>query len=202
MVYRFAMRTMHFALAAMLAVPPTDSLARTPPQADLAAHVNPLIGTSNGGNTFPGPVVPFGMFSWSPENTRGDMTRAAAPGGYHYDATRIRGFSLSHLSGAVCRGASGDIPFMPHVGGVTSSPSTDAKNEIHASDFAHADERASAGAYQVRLKSGGDGRESARAWLPESFVTRGGTLRFTLSPTALPSWGAAPADTPPSFPPR
>src|SRR3972149_5773729 len=121
---------------------------------DLAAFVNPLIGTSNGGNTFPGAVLPFGMFSWSPENTRGDMTRAAAPGGYHFDVLRMRGFSLTHLSGTGCRGASGDIPFLPHVGEVTSSPSTDAKNAIYASDFTHGDERATAGAYQVRLKSG------------------------------------------------
>ena len=52
---------------------------------DPVSYVNPLIGTAGGGNTFPGAVLPFGMLSWSPENTRGDMTRAAAPGGYHYD---------------------------------------------------------------------------------------------------------------------
>ena len=121
---------------------------------DLAGLVNPLIGTANGGNTFPGAVLPFGMFSWSPENTRGDMTRAAAPGGYHHDVLRIRGFSLTHLSGTGCRGASGDIPFFPHVGDVTTSPSADAKNAVYASDFTHDDESATAGAYRVKLKSG------------------------------------------------
>src|SRR5918992_4705452 len=95
---------------------------------DPVAYVNPLIGTAGGGNTFPGAVLPFGMLSWSPENTRGDMTRAAAPGGYHYDFPRIRGFSLTRLSGTGSRGASGDIPFMPHVGDVVTSPSTDDKN--------------------------------------------------------------------------
>lgn len=59
---------------------------------DPTTYVDPLIGTKNGGNVFPGAVVPFGMLSWSPENTRGDATRTAAPGGYQYDATRIRGF--------------------------------------------------------------------------------------------------------------
>ena len=116
---------------------------------DLASYVNPLIGTANGGNTFPGAVLPFGMFSWSPENTGGDMTRAAAPGGYHHDVTRIRGFSLTHLSGTGCRGASGDIPFFPHVGEMATSPSADAKNTIYASDFSHGDERAIAGSYRV-----------------------------------------------------
>ena len=142
------------ALAVAMAVCASAS-AESQPAAPLdpASFVNPLIGTSNGGNTFPGAVVPFGMFSWSPENTRGDMTRAAAPGGYHFDALRIRGFSLTHLSGTGCRGASGDIPFMPYVGEVTSSPSTDAKNSVYASDFTHADERATPGAYRVRLAS-------------------------------------------------
>ena len=132
----------------------TTARAQQPAGNDPASLVNPLIGSSNGGNTFPGAVLPFGMFSWSPENTRGDMTRAAAPGGYHYDVMRIRGFSLAHLSGTGCRGASGDIPFMPHTGEVTSSPSADAKNEIFASAFTHDDERAVAGSYQVTLDSG------------------------------------------------
>ena len=34
-----------------------------------AAEVNPLIGTANGGNTFPGAVVPFGMVQFSPEES-------------------------------------------------------------------------------------------------------------------------------------
>ena len=89
-------------------------------------YVNPLIGSASGGKTFPGAVVPFGMVQWSPETTRGNATRTAAPGGYAYDATRIRGFSLTHLSGTGCRGASGDIPFMPYVGQLKSAPSADA----------------------------------------------------------------------------
>jgi hypothetical protein len=30
-----------------------------------SAYVNPLIGSRNGGNTFPGAVVPFAMVQWS-----------------------------------------------------------------------------------------------------------------------------------------
>jgi predicted alpha-1,2-mannosidase len=134
-----------------------------PPPSDPASLVDPFIGTAGGGNTFPGAVVPFGMLSWSPENTRGDATRTAAPGGYHYEATRIRGFSLTHLSGTGCRGASGDIPFMPHVADVTTSPSSDAKNETFASGFSHANESASPGSYRVRLESGVDVELSATA---------------------------------------
>src|SRR5215467_1917085 len=121
---------------------------------DPASHVDPLIGTANGGNTFPGAVVPFGMLSWSPENTRGDATRTAAPGGYQYDATRIRGFSLTHLEGTGCAGASGDVPFMPLVGSVSTSPSSDGTNRTYATGFNHANETAQPGYYQVRLQSG------------------------------------------------
>ena len=72
-----------------------------------------FIGTTNLGNTFPGAVVPFGMFSFSPEASRGNTLRAAAPGGYRYDATKIRGFSLTHVNGAGCHpGAAGDVPVM------------------------------------------------------------------------------------------
>ena len=35
--------------------------------ADPASVVNTLLGTTNGGNTFPGADVPFGMVQWSPD---------------------------------------------------------------------------------------------------------------------------------------
>ena len=91
--------------------------------------------------------------------------RAAAAGGYQYDATRMRGFSLTHLSGTGCRGASGDIPFMPITVPVTTSPAADAKNEIYGADFDHANETATAGYYQVqavvRHQRRADGRRRA-----------------------------------------
>ncbi|MFJ8795575.1 GH92 family glycosyl hydrolase [Streptomyces sp. NPDC102462] len=145
-------------LAAVLAVGGSPALAATaaPPELvkDPTGYVDPLIGTRNGGNVFPGAVVPFGMLSWSPENTRGDATRTAAPGGYQYDATRIRGFSLTHMSGTGCAGGSGDIPFFPYPGEVTSSPASDTKDAVYAADFSHADETAEPGHYAVSLASG------------------------------------------------
>lgn len=121
---------------------------------DPTPYVDPLIGTRGGGDVFPGAVVPSGMLSWSPENTRGDATRTAAPGGYQYDATRVRGFSLTHLSGTGCAGGSGDIPFFPYAGEVTSSPASDTRDAVYASGFRHTDERAEPGRYRVRLASG------------------------------------------------
>src|SRR5437764_1925111 len=122
------------ALAApLLAAPPAaapdpEAMSRTDP----TTLVNPLIGTAHGGNVFPGAVLPFGMASFSPENSRGNQTRTAAPGGYRYDATKIRGFSLTHLSGTGCAGASGDIPFYPPVGTVTTSSSADTDDAVYA----------------------------------------------------------------------
>ncbi|WP_443071100.1 GH92 family glycosyl hydrolase [Streptomyces sp. NBC_01476] len=119
-----------------------------------ASYVNPLIGSSNAGNTYPGTVVPFGMLSWSPQTSTGNQFSNPAPGGYRYDATRIRGFSLTHLNGVGCSGANGDIPIMPYVGDVDSSPSADTKDAKYASTFSHANETAQAGYYKVALDSG------------------------------------------------
>ncbi|MBY8878836.1 GH92 family glycosyl hydrolase [Streptomyces sp. PLK6-54] len=121
---------------------------------DPASYVNPLIGTSNAGNTYPGAVTPFGMLAWSPQNSTGRQTSTPAPGGYRYDATKIRGFSLTHLNGVGCSGANGDIPIMPYVGDVDSSPTSDSSDAKYASTFSHANETAQAGYYKVGLDSG------------------------------------------------
>ncbi|MFF2378879.1 GH92 family glycosyl hydrolase [Streptomyces sp. NPDC058108] len=175
-------------LAVVLAaggITPAVAATAAPPDLvkDPTGYVDPLIGTKNGGNVFPGAVVPFGMLSWSPENTRGDATRTAAPGGYQYDATRVRGFSLTHMSGTGCAGGSGDIPFFPYAGEVTSSPASDTKDAVYAADFAHADETAEPGHYRVGLSSGvtadltatartGSGRFTFPADKPASLLIR------------------------------
>ncbi|MDX2591649.1 GH92 family glycosyl hydrolase [Streptomyces sp. WI03-4A] len=169
-------RPMSLLLAAVLAMSgaPTALAATAAPPGlvkDPTPYVDPLIGTRNGGNVFPGAVVPFGMLSWSPENTRGDATRTAAPGGYQYDATRIRGFSLTHMSGTGCAGGSGDIPFFPYAGEVTSSPASDTEDAVYASGFSHTDETAEPGHYRVGLASGVTADLTATA--------RTGSARFT-----------------------
>ncbi|MFZ0872882.1 MAG: hypothetical protein WAM90_19365, partial [Rhodanobacter sp.] len=83
--------------AALCAVTGASAMAAS--DAMPSDSVNPLVGSSNGGNTFPGATMPFGMLQWSPENTRGKHTHTASPSGYLYEAGRIRGFSLTHLSG-------------------------------------------------------------------------------------------------------
>lgn len=120
-----------------------------------SSFVDPLIGSANGGNTYPGATLPFGMIAWSPTSTAGDQTNTAAANGYSYDTTRIRGLSLTHVNGAGCHpGAAGDVPIMPFVGDVTSSPSADTGDRVYASDFSHSDEKAVPGRYTLGLASG------------------------------------------------
>ncbi|MEV0975680.1 GH92 family glycosyl hydrolase [Streptomyces sp. NPDC049915] len=176
-------RPMSLLLAALLATggaAPALAATAAPPDLvnDPTPYVDPLIGTKNGGDVFPGAVVPFGMLSWSPENTRGDATRTAAPGGYQYDTTRIRGFSLTHMSGTGCAGGGGDIPFFPYAGEVTSSPASDTKDAVYASDFTHTDETAEPGHYKVGLASG--------VTADLTSTTRTGSARFTF-PTDKPA---------------
>jgi len=118
-----------------------------------AEFVNPLIGTANSGNIFPGAVLPFGMVAFSPEELPADGTHRSLPGGYSYQASEVRGFSLTHLSGAGCPG-SGDFVFMPVMGEVRESPALNLRDPQYTSGFKHSDERAAAGYYGVRLDNG------------------------------------------------
>jgi len=109
---------------------------------DYAKHVNPFIGTGGHGHTFPGATLPYGMVQLSPD-TRIDGSWDGC-GGYHYSDNLIYGFSHTHLNGT---GVSdyGDIMLMPTMG----EPSFD--NKVYSSTFSHANEKASAGFYSVKL---------------------------------------------------
>ncbi|NED87963.1 hypothetical protein G3I76_48765, partial [Streptomyces sp. SID11233] len=127
---------------------------------DPASLVNPLLGTSNGGNTFPGADMPFGMVSWSPD------TNSRPPGGnYAYSDNVVAGFSLNHISGPGC-GAMGDIPVLPTTGGIDGSATV---------GFSHSNETASAGAYSVNLDNGVNTELTTTA--------RSGMARFTFPAT-------------------
>lgn len=125
-------------------------------QTDRAAEVNPFIGTANGGNVFPGATTPFGMVQFSPEATPVNPKRPiAAPGGYEYRATRLRGFSLTNVEGWGCAGGSGDVPIMPVSGEIAISPSKDFR-QTYAVEFSHEHETAVPGSYHVQLGNGVD----------------------------------------------
>ena len=116
----------------------------------LTTYVQPLNGTDNGGDTYPGAVAPFGMMQWSP-----DTTSLWQGGGYLYTDKKITGFSFGHLSGA---GGlyGGDFAFTPILGSVTSSPVTNGNHGklTFPSAFSHADEIARPGCYSVQFANG------------------------------------------------
>jgi len=105
-------------------------------------YVNPFIGTGGHGHTYPGATVPFGMVQLSPD-TRIDGSWDGCSG-YHYTDNVIYGFSHTHLNGTGCSDF-GDIMLMPTMG----EPSFDPKE--YSSIFSHANEKASAGFYSVKL---------------------------------------------------
>lgn len=116
----------------------------------LTTNVQPLNGTANGGDEFPGAVVPLGMVQWSP-----DTSSLGTPGAYTYSDTEILGFSLDHLSGAGCT-YGGDFAFTPLLINVTISPCTNGSNgkATFPSAFSHTNEATVPGYYSVRFSNG------------------------------------------------
>ncbi len=90
-------------------------------------YVNPIIGTSNYGATFPGPIVPRGMASISPFNVAGkqnlplekDSRWLSNP--YVHENTFLTGFSHANLSGVGCPDL-GVILLMPTTGKIETNP--------------------------------------------------------------------------------
>ncbi len=135
-------------------------------QKNYTQYVDPFIGTGGHGHTYPGAVLPHGMVQLSPD-TRLDGWDGC--GGYHYSDSYIYGFSHTHLSGT---GVSdyGDILLMPMKG----IPSPD--NKVYGSKFSHANEKATAGYYSVKLED-----ENIMAEL--TATTRVGFHRYEFSGT-------------------
>jgi predicted alpha-1,2-mannosidase len=120
--------------------------------------VDPIIGTSGDGNTFPGASLPFGMVQWSPDT--GDN------GWYFYNKNKIYGFGMTHLSGAGCP-LYGDVPILPITSELTASPAS--ALESYAQSFDHAHEEAHPGYYSVTL---GNGIEVALAVTDRAGIAR------------------------------
>jgi predicted alpha-1,2-mannosidase len=145
--------------------------------ADLVSFVNPFLGTEKGaldyglnngaGDTFPGPVFPFGMVQWSPDTTR-------QAGGYRYSQGTIHGFSVTHFSG---RGVACwmDFPILPTIGPLGTSPGT--AWHSYGSPFSHAGETAQAGSYEVTL-------DAHKIRVEITVTARTGLARFTFPPSA------------------
>lgn len=140
-------RWAHACLAATLSIGCSCALAAQNPSSASSPTpydaVDPMIGTANTGNTFPGASVPFGMMQWSPDT--------GTDAWYDYTKNRIYGFSLTHISGAGCP-VYGDFPVLPWPEELTASPH--ANRDLYTQPFDHAQESAHPGYYSVTLANG------------------------------------------------
>ncbi|MBV6647597.1 MAG: GH92 family glycosyl hydrolase, partial [Cyclobacteriaceae bacterium] len=93
---------------------------------NLISYVNPFIGTSGGGNTHPGAIVPWGMASSSPytiygpygENESFNKIGAVA---YYHEKKFLTGFTHANMSGVGCPDL-GSAVLMPTAGALDIDP--------------------------------------------------------------------------------
>jgi predicted alpha-1,2-mannosidase len=176
------------------------ALAPVPAPADgPSGAVNVFAGTEpggdsfGGGHNFPGAAVPFGMVQWGPDTVPAERHS----GGYDYRDRHLRGFSLTHLSGAGCA-LYGDFPFLPTAEPIRASPAAPGAAGLKGRfqpGFSHAGEHARPGFYSVRLNPAGGGAIETAL----TATTRTGMARFSFprSPHAsvlIDAGGSARAD--------
>ena len=161
--------------------PPQEAAARATDE-DLAAYVDPFIGTSNFGATHPGAVMPHGLASVAPFNV------AFSAGGlnpiekdsrwnsavYVHENKFLTGFSHLNLSGVGCPDA-GVLLSMPTVGALELDP--------EAYGVTYSSQDASPGYYAVQLDNGVKVQAAATirsARTRYSFPEGAGNLVFSL----------------------
>jgi predicted alpha-1,2-mannosidase len=145
-----------------LALAFASACAQNAPRATLASKVNPFVGTGgdpdDGIDTFPGAVRPFGMVQLSPDTEDHGF-------GYHYIHKWIKGFSMTHMSGAGCANE-GDVFFT-----ATTGPTVTRIADMQT-PYSHRKESATPGYYQVQLLQWGIHAELTA-------TERTGVARFT-----------------------
>lgn len=111
--------------------------------------VDPFIGTSGHGHTFPGACLPFGMIQLSPDNEKQGWDWCS---GYHASDNVLVGFSHTHLSGTGCADMQ-DVLFMPTTNDIVSDSTNNGRNFIYhyKTSFSHNNEKASPGYYSVKM---------------------------------------------------
>src|SRR4051794_1159054 len=139
---RFALLTAALALVGSL-----PALALGSADEDLTALVNPLAGSLGPGFVTVGAGLPFGMVTPGPITTTPAGDDPVNYVGYSSQAPQIRGFALTHFSGAGIH-IGGELPMMPTTGEMTSNDPG-----RFASGFSHADEVAQPGYYATTLTS-------------------------------------------------
>ncbi len=137
------------------------------------AGTRPGHGTFGGGHNFPGAAAPFGMVQWSPDTTPAARN---GRGGYDYRDSHIKGFSLTHLSGAGCS-LYGDFPFLPTTETLDASPAAGGSglDGQFQPGFSHSHESGRPGYYAAHLNPVRGGAIDVEL----TATTRTGMARFT-----------------------
>ena len=110
-------------------------------------YVNPFIGTSNYGATFPGPIAPRGMASISPFNVAGELNKLEKDSQwlsnpYVHENEFLTGFTHVNLSGVGC----------PDLGVIIAMPTTgELETDYLKYGSTYENETAKAGYYSVDL---------------------------------------------------
>ena len=112
---------------------------------DLTTLVHPLAGSLGPGFVTVAAGVPFGTVTPGPATTTPVGDDPVNYVGYGYQDPQVRGFALTHFSGAGIH-IGGELPMMPTTGAVTSSDPTS-----FSSPYSHADEVAAPGYYASTL---------------------------------------------------
>ncbi len=149
----------HLVLCFILAVDCKNQVQQSTTKS-LINYVDPFIGTSGHGHTYPGATVPFGMIQLSPDNGISGWDWCS---GYHISDSIIIGFSHLHLSGTGI-GDLADVRLMPVSQPValdykiTTDKKSKSINEVshrnhlpYKSSFSHVNEIAVPGYYKVQL---------------------------------------------------
>jgi predicted alpha-1,2-mannosidase len=108
-------------------------------EVDYCRYVDPFIGTSDNGHTFPGACLPFGLVQASPE-TGNDSWRYCS--GFHFEDDSIIGFAQTHLNGTGCSDL-GDVLILPFSG--------DIKGGVYKNKFDRSRQIAKPGYYAVHF---------------------------------------------------
>ena len=118
---------------------------------DLAAHVDPFVGTDGPGHTYPAAARPFGMIQAGPDTGTGAWDYCS---GYQYRDRAVLGYSQTHLNGTGCPDL-GDVQVLPFSGARDTMPMRRAIDKTT--------EKASPGWYEVRQPDDGVKVEIAAA---------------------------------------
>ena len=159
-IVSFALASTLLAMLAALSV--CSGGAQGSQAVNYVGSVNPFVGTGgdpdDGIDLFPGAARPFGMVQLSPDTEDHGF-------GYNYVHKWIKGFSMTHMSGAGCANE-GDVFFTATTGPIVTQAAD------FQSPYSHKREQASPGYYQVQLLQWGINAELTA-------TERTGVVRFT-----------------------